>query len=98
MVHDEIENERLLKIKEDSIRIAQEQADSIRALHEADSIAAIAASEKGGKAWYKKWYVVATGVGVIGGIVAAILLGGSSEVVDDPTDLPGFPDPPGGAK
>jgi len=98
-VQADIESDRQRQATEDSIRIAQEQADSIRAVYEADSLATIAASEEGSKHWYKKWWAIASGVGVVAIAVGVALAGGGGGGDDGTTgQLPDFPDPPGGAR
>jgi len=47
-----------------------------------------------GKGWYKKWWVMALGVGVVG---AAVFVIASPKDQPDKT-LPGFPPPPGGKR
>jgi len=63
----------------------------------ADSTAALtdeSMKEEGKKsgAWYKKWWAIGLGAGIVGGVVAAVAGGGSDS---SPTTIPEIPQPPG---
>ncbi|SYZ72856.1 exported hypothetical protein [Candidatus Zixiibacteriota bacterium] len=61
-------------------------------------VAPVAAPAKSGsKAWYKQWWAIALGVGLVAGGIALAAGGGSGgETPPTPLDtLPTFPDPPG---
>jgi hypothetical protein len=61
--------------------------------HEA---AAVATAKTGGKVWYKQWWAIALGVGVVAGGVILLAGGGSDETSPAVLDtLDTFPDPPG---
>jgi hypothetical protein len=57
-------------------------------------IAETKAAKTGGKAWYKQWWAIGLGVGVVAGAVV-LLSGGGGETTQPPLDtLPTFPNPP----
>jgi hypothetical protein len=84
----------------DLMREAQKQVDKealakvTEEKKSADSTAAAvqAAPAKAKKAWYKQWWALGLGVGVVAGSVALMAGGGSKSEPAQP--LPGFPDHP----
>lgn len=46
------------------------------------------------KPWYKRWWVLGLGVGVVA-VAVAVAAGGGDDGEEAPSDLPGFPPPPG---
>jgi len=56
-----------------------------------DTLVAVPTLKGEGKPWYKQWWAIGLGVGVVAG--AVILLGGGDEAPPD-TSLAGFPPPP----
>lgn len=56
-------------------------------------------TEKASKPWYKKWWAIGLGVGLVAGAVVLAAGGGSDDGGStDNTPLPDFPDPPAGKK
>lgn len=57
--------------------------------------AEVTTAEKGGKAWYKQWWAIGLGVGLVAGAVVLLAGGGGDdeEKVPDPP-IGDFPDPP----
>lgn len=71
---------------DDFLRIAK------TARHKADSIMSIPPPQKG--KWYKKWWAIGSGVGIVAVAVIA-LTRGEDEPADSIDAIPYFPDPPG---
>ncbi len=56
----------------------------------------VVASKEGKKSWYKQWWAIALGVGVVAGGIALAAGGGGGETTPPVLDtLPSFPNPPG---
>lgn len=57
-------------------------------------IAETKAAKTGGKAWYKQWWAIGLGIGVVAGAVVLLSGGGGGETTQPLDTLPTFPNPP----
>lgn len=92
-------NTEFIKLIRDSRDIADRLGPFERIVTELDSLEAPFPPQKAPKAWYKKWWIYGTGVGLMA--AAIVLLGGGDD--DKPAEplpvldtLAGFPPSPGG--
>jgi len=62
----------------------------------ADTLEAISAvtGQTEGKPWYKKWWALGLGVGIVAVVVVAMSGGGGDDGTTEDQTLPGFPEKP----
>jgi hypothetical protein len=85
----DIKSREFMGLMEKARQLVDEE--KLAAEQQVDTVAVTPIPKAGGKPWYKQWWAIGLGVGLVVGVVAVAAGGGGGE---PDNSLPGFPPPP----
>lgn len=77
----------------DATKLAEEKLEGIETPADTLDAVPVVTGQSEGKPWYKKWWALGLGIGVVAVVVVAMSGGGDDGTTEDQT-LPGFPETP----